>query len=222
MDRPKTGNLIRALRQGGAAIALAALVLPGCASLASSLLTPRIDPVAATLAPGDFTLDTEHAALLFRIDHLGFSDYVGRFDVFEASLSGDAASPEAARIEAIIDMRSLNIANPDFAAELMGPGWFDAETHPQAIFRSRKVTQTGETIAQIEGDLTLRGVTQPIRLEATLRGSAYDRLRGADVVGFSARGEISRAAFGIDRFSGLLTESVRIEIEAEFIRLSPD
>ncbi|MFN3312280.1 MAG: YceI family protein [Hyphomonas sp.] len=222
MDRPQTSHLIRTLRQGGAAIALTALVLPGCASLAGSLLTPRIDPVAATLAPGDFALDTEHAALLFRIDHLGFSDYVGRFDVFKASLSGDAASPEAARIEAIIDMRSLNIANPDFAAELMGPGWFDAEAHPQAIFRSRSVTQTSETTAQIDGDLTLRGVTQPILLETTLRGSAYDRLRGADVVGFSARGEISRAAFGIDRYSGLLTDSVRIEIEAEFIRLSPD
>ncbi len=222
MDRPQASHQIRALRQAGAAIVLAGLFLPGCASLAGSLLAPRLDPVAATLAPGDFALDTEHAALLFRIDHLGFSDYVGRFDVFEASLSGDAANPEAARIEATIDMRSLNIANPEFAAELMGRGWFDAETHPQAIFRSRNVTQTSATTARIDGDLTLRGVTQPIRLEASLRASAYDRLRGADVVGFSARGEISRAAFGIDRFSGLLTDSVRIEIEAEFIRRAPD
>lgn len=222
MDRPQAGHLIRSLRQSGAAIALAALLLPGCTSLAGSLLTPRIDPVAATLPPGDFELDTAHASLLFRIDHLGFSDYVGRFDAFEASLSGDAASPDAAHIEAIIDMRSLNIANPEFAAELMGPDWFDAETYPEAIFRSRSVQPTSETTAQISGDLTLRGVTQPVLLEATLRGSAYDRLRGADVVGFSARGEISRAAFGIDRFSGLLTDTVRIEIEAEFIRLAPD
>ena len=56
----------------------------------------------------------------------------------------------------------------------------------------------------------------------TRDGSAYDPLRRADIIGFSATSEISRAAFGIDRFSGLLTDTVRIEIEAEFIRQTPD
>lgn len=205
-----------------AALALAALLLAGCSTLASAVLSPKIDPVAISLEPGDFTLDTAHAALVFRIDHLGYSDYVGRFDRFDARLKGDAASPATAQVEAIIDMASLNIANQDFAAELMGPDWFDATTHPQAIFQSGVITQTSETTASIEGALTLKGVTRPILLKARLNGSAYDPLRRADVIGFSATSEISRAEFGIDRFSGLLTDTVRIEIEAEFIRQRPD
>jgi polyisoprenoid-binding protein YceI len=220
MDRRNKGRINRV--SASAAIALAMMCLAGCASLASAVLAPKVDASAATLAPGDFLLDTTHAALLFRINHLGFADYAGRFDRFEASLSGDAASPAEARVEAIIDMTSLNIANPEFAAELMGPGWFDAAAHPQAIFQSRSIQLTSDTAAIITGDLTLKGVTRPVTLSARLNGSAYDPLRRADVIGFSATSEISRAAFGIDRFSGLLTDNVRIEIEAEFIRQTPD
>jgi polyisoprenoid-binding protein YceI len=55
-------------------------------------------------------------------------------------------------------------------------------------------------------------------IKARLNGSAYDRLRGADVVGFSATLPLSRAAFGIDKYSGLITDDVLIEIEAEFVR----
>jgi polyisoprenoid-binding protein YceI len=220
MDRRNQKGLNR--KGAGAAMALAMMCLAGCNSLASAVLAPKVDTAATSLAAGDFVLDTTHAALLFRINHLGFADYAGRFDRFEASLSGDAASPAQAKVEAIIDMTSLNIANPDFAAELLGAGWFDADAHPQAIFRSRSIGLTGETSAIITGDLTLKGVTRPVTLSARLNGSAYDPLRRADIIGFSATSEISRAAFGIDRFSGLLTDTVRIEIEAEFIRQTPD
>lgn len=222
MDRRVKARLIRARAKAGAALALAALLLSGCGTLTNALLAPRIDPAAINLAPGDFTLDTAHAALVFRINHLGYADYIGRFDRFEASLSGDAANPAQARVEAIIDMSSLNIANPDFAAELMGPNWFDAGAYPQALFRSTAINLTSDMAAQITGDLTLKGITRPITLTAKLNGSAYDPLRRADVIGFSASGDINRADFGIDRFSGLLTETVRIEIEAEFIRQPPD
>ena len=221
MDRGVKARL-RAQAKVSAALALAALVLSGCTTLTSALLAPKIDPAATRLAPGDFVLDAAHAALVFRINHLGYSDYVGRFDRFEASLSGDAAAPAQAQVAALIDMSSLNIANPEFAAELMGPDWFDAAAHPQALFRSTAIELTGDSTAQIRGDLTLRGITRPISLSAKLNGSAYDPLRRADVIGFSASTRINRSDFGIDRFSGLLTETVQIEIEAEFIREARD
>ncbi|OZB11940.1 MAG: hypothetical protein B7X53_18515 [Hyphomonas sp. 34-62-18] len=201
MDRGNQSQLGHSLFRAGAALALAAIFLAGCSSVAGALLAPKVDATASRLSPGDFALDT---------------------DRFEASLSGDAANPAGASVEAIIDMASLNIANPEFAGELMGPAWFDAASHPQAVFRSTSIQLTSETTAEITGDLTLKGVTRPITLAAKLNGSAYDPLRQADVVGFSASGEISRADFGIDRFSGLLTDTVRIEIEAEFIRQKPD
>lgn len=222
MDRTRGGGLTNDACRIGAALAIGALALTGCNTLAATLFAPAIDREAATLRPGDFRLDTAHAALLFRIDHLGFSDYVGRFDRFEATLTGDPAGPGAAEVEAIIDIASLNIANPEFEAELTGPNWFDAARYPQAIFRSRSVRLTGAASAEVEGELTLRGTTRPVALTVRFNGSAYDRLRSADVAGFSATAEINRSDFGIDRFSGLVTDTVRLEIEAEFIRNMPD
>ncbi|MFN7056954.1 YceI family protein [Hyphomonas sp.] len=221
MDRTRSSRLRFQGSRIGAALAFGALALTGCNSLAAALLTPALDREAATLRPGDFRLDTAHAALLFRINHLGFADYVGRFDRFEASLSGDPADPGSAEVEAIIDIASLNVANRDFEAQLTGRDWLDAANHPQAIFRSRSVRLTGPASAEVAGDLTLRGRTRPITLDVRFNGSAYDRLRGADVAGFSASAEINRSEFGIDRYSGLITDIVRFEIEAEFIRNGP-
>ena len=121
-------------------------------------------------------------------------------------------------MNAVVDMTSLDIANPEFAEQLMGLDWFDAGTYPQASFKTYGLKVTGENEADISGDLTLKGKTQAVIIKARLNGSAYDRLRGADVVGFSATLPIKRSDFGVDRFSGLITEDVLIEIEAEFIK----
>jgi polyisoprenoid-binding protein YceI len=201
-----------------AACLLALIALPGCNTVAAAVLKPDIDTAAASVPAGDYALDKAHASILFKIDHLGFSTYVGRFERFDASLTGDPASPESAVVTATVDMTSLNIANPEFAAELMGPDWLDAGAFPQASFKTYGLKITGVNEADISGDLTLKGKTQAVIIKARLNGSAYDRLRGADVVGFSATLPLSRAAFGIDKYSGLITDDVLIEIEAEFVR----
>ena len=201
-----------------AAAGLGFALLAACTSVMAPLLKPDVSTAITRVKAGDYALDPAHAAVLFRIDHLGFSTYIGRFETFDASLTGDAADPAGSSIEAVIDMTSLDVANAPFAAELMGPDWFDAASFPQAVFRSTSVVMTGDTTANVTGNLTLHGVTAPVTLDVTFNGAAYDRLRGADVVGFSAMTTIDRTVFGVSRFSGLVTDTVDIEIEAEFLK----
>ena len=192
-------------------------LLAGCASALAPVLKPNVEQGASALRAGQYELDETHAALIFRINHLGFSEFVGRFNVFGASLDFDEADPGSAKIDSVIDMTSLDVANDDFAATLMGPQWFDAAAYPQARFTSTAITITGETTGTMTGDLTLHGVTQPVTLDVVFNGGARDRLRGnAYIAGFSAHGTISRAAFGVARFSGVITDDVEIEIQAEF------
>ena len=193
---------------------VAALFSVSCASL----VTPSPQASREALRAGAYSLDQAHASVLFKIDHLGFSTYIGRFEGLEASLDFDAEDPGSARLEAIVDMGSLDIANDDFAETLKGPDWFDAAAHPQAIFRSRSIAVTGENAGRMEGDLTLKGVTAPVTLDIVFNGGARDLIRGAYVVGFSARGVIDRTAFGVDAFSGVIANEVALEIEAEFLR----
>ncbi|MBU2607162.1 MAG: YceI family protein [Alphaproteobacteria bacterium] len=201
-----------------AAAGLSLALLAACTSVVAPLLKPDVSTEITKVKAGDYELDPTHASVLFRINHLGFSTYVGRFETFDASLTGDAADPASSRVEAVIDMTSLDVANAPFATELMGPDWFDAEAFPQAVFRSTSVAMTGDTKAKVTGDLTLHGVTAPVTLDVTFNGAAYDRLRGADVAGFSAVTTIDRTVFGVSKFSGLVTDTVDIEIQAEFMK----
>lgn len=199
---------------------LMCLIAPILAAGCASLVTPDIDTSTSALKPGTFALDETHAALTFKIDHLGFSNYVGRFEVFSANLDLDEQDPEAARVDAVIDMTSLDIANDDFADTLMSD-WFDADSFPKARFTSTEVSVTGDNRGQVAGELTLRGITQPVTLDVTFNGGARDLIRGnAYIVGFSASGKIDRTDFGINNLSGVITNEVEINIEAEFIRQS--
>jgi polyisoprenoid-binding protein YceI len=192
--------------------------LAGCNTLAVAALKPDVQTEAASVPAGDYQLDLKHASILFKIDHLGFSTYIGRFEKFDASLTGDPEHPEAATLTAVVDINSLNVANPDFAEELMGPDWFDAARYPQATFKTYGLKVVGENVADISGDLVLKGKSQAVIIKAKLNGSGYDRLRGADVVGFSATLPIKRSDYGLEKYLGLVGDDVRIEIEAEFVK----
>jgi polyisoprenoid-binding protein YceI len=199
-------------------LAGAFFAMSACVQLAAPLLKPAISTDASKLEAGNWTLDETHASLVFKISHLGYSNYVGRFEKFTADLKGDPAGAEAAEIAAAIDMTSLDLANDTFAETLMGPDWFDAAQYPTATFRSNAVKRTGDNTAAVSGLLTLHGRTAPVSLDVTFNGGAYDPLRKSQVMGFSARGKIRRSDFGVSKYSGLITDEVAIEIEAEFLK----
>jgi polyisoprenoid-binding protein YceI len=202
-----------------AGLAIAASVgLAACTSVLAPILKPDVTTDIAKMEGGDWQLDPAHAALTFKIDHLGYSTYLGRFERFDVQLNGAPDKPADARVEGVVDMTSLDIANDSFAETLMGPDWFNAANFPETRFQSTRILMTSDTTADVEGILTLHGKNAPVTLAVTFNGAGFDRLRNAQVAGFSATTEIDRTVFGIDRFSGLLTDTVRIEIEAELLK----
>lgn len=185
-------------------------------------------PPPFTLAPapaGAYTLDKAHASLVFRINHLGFSNYTGRFAQFDASLQFDPAAPAAAEVTATVEARSLELENPPagFVASLLGGQWLDAGQFPAISFRSTKVERTGSNTALVTGDFTLHGVTAPITLEATFNGGyAGHPMEPRARIGFSARGTLRRSVYGIS--AGIpapgttmgVGDLVEVAVEAEF------
>jgi polyisoprenoid-binding protein YceI len=195
-------------------VLIAVLATAACASL----IAPKVLSEPAALKPGTYALDPEHTAVLFKVNHLGFANFVGRFEKLEATLDFDDADPKLSHVEAKIDIASLDVANDEFAATLTGPDWLDAGRFPEAVFRSTRIETTAANSGRMAGDLTLHGVTSPVALDVTFNGGARDLLRGGYAVGFSAKGVFSRKAFGVDRFDGVVGDAVVIEIEAEFVR----
>lgn len=191
--------------------------------------SPALAPIAptATEAPaGDYRLDKSHASLVFRVDHIGYSDYTGSFDDFDATLTFNPASPEKMSVVATIDVGSLDIpAPPDgFLDELKGPSWLNAVEFPAMTFRSTSVSLTGPDAARIDGELDFRGVKAPLAFDATFNGGYkdYPPYDPNARIGFSAKGSLKRSVYGI--LIGIPTpeapvgvgDDVFFEIEAEF------
>lgn len=175
--------------------------LAAAAALAGSAVAADAPPPSPLRIPaGDYTLDKAHSSLVFRVSHLGFSSFTGRFARFDARLFFDPTRPAVARLDVTIDPRSIESDNPPsgFLAMLQGADWLDAERYPEMKFRSTSVTSLGGRRLRVRGDLTLHGRTKPIELVATFNGGYVGHPMDPHArIGFSARSRLKRSDFGI-------------------------
>lgn len=174
----------------------------GLASCSTLTQAPKTVASEALLA-GNYTLDADHAALTFTISHFGISDYLGRFNTIDAALDFDADNPQAARLTATAQIDSLDVNNPEFEQTLIGESWFDAAAHPQATLILDQITQTGPSSATAAGQITLKGITQPIIWDVAFLGGARNPLTQTYTIGFDASAKIKRSDFGIDAFMSI-------------------
>lgn len=157
-------------------------------------------PPKADIPAGDYTLDKSHSTLVFRVSHLGFSNYTAAFGSFDAKLKFDQNNAGVSALEATIDPKSLTIPSPPegFLAELTGANWLNTATYPAITFKSTKVETTGPDTGKVTGDLTLHGITKPVVLDVTYNGGyAGHPMDPHARVGFSAKGTFKRSDFGI-------------------------
>ena len=192
MNEPGTvGRACQAVARRMALLALLA-ALGAC-----GYLLPRAEaPPPSELPAGRYRLDPEHAALLVKIDHLGFSQLVGRFDRFDATLDFDPDNPAASRLSAEIDPASVDFNLPKFEEDLRGPDWFDVARYPRLASQAAGSWSPARDTGRITGDLTLHGATQPVTLDVTFNGAGDSLVTGRYTLGFAASGTISRSAFG--------------------------
>jgi polyisoprenoid-binding protein YceI len=197
------------------------------ALLAASVSQAQIPPPSAEPIPkGSYTLDKAHASLIFRVDHLGFSTFTGRFTSYDAKLDFDPAKPASSSVDVTIDPRSIASDNaPDgFLSTLAsGKDWLDAGEYPEMKFVSRGVDVADDGGLTVRGDLTVRGVTRPIVLNARFNGGyAGHPFDPAARIGFSAEGSFKRSDFGVafgipaPGTSFGVSDQVKVTLEAEF------
>ncbi|MBL8265555.1 YceI family protein [Steroidobacter sp.] len=196
------------------------------AQSAAAPATPAEEPVA--VPAGAYTIDPAHTSILFRVDHLGFSNYTARFKKATAQLQFDPNNLATSTVTVTVDVKSLETDYPDpaqldFNAELLGEGWLNAVKYPEITFRSVSVEPTGARTMRINGELTLRGVTKPMVLEARFNGGYAGHPMDKNArIGFSATGVLKRSEFGITY--GIpapgtkmgVSDEVNVIIETEF------
>jgi polyisoprenoid-binding protein YceI len=189
-------------------------------------------PAEVTIAApsGAYTLDPYHTTVTVRVLHFGLSHYTLRFNGVSGALVFNAENPEQSTVEATVATNTLDtpfLGDRDFDAELQNSEWLDAATHPTATFRSTAIERTGPTTARVTGDLTIRGVTHPITLEASYNTSHASHPMGfpGAMIGFSARGTFLRSQYGLNVLQPSapgaadgVADEVELVLEAEFTR----
>ncbi|HTU65646.1 MAG TPA: YceI family protein [Steroidobacteraceae bacterium] len=182
-------------------------------------------PSSAPVPKGAYATDKAHTSLLFRVNHLGFSEFTGRFTSVIAKLSFDPRALATSSVTVEIDPKSIATDNaPDgFLAMLAGDKFLDAAKYPRMTFASTSVEPGANGNFRIRGTLTLHGVTKPMMLEAHYNGGyaghPYDPHAR---VGFSAHGTLKRSDFGIT--TGIpsaampwgVGDEVEVRLETEF------
>lgn len=203
------------------ALVVATLMLLGACD---RLITPDQTTEITELRGGAYTLDTDHAALLFKLNHLGFSTFLGRFESFDATLDFDPEDIENASLEVIVDMASLNVNLPEFEEELIGDNWLDAANYPQAVYRTTSFVEAiDESTFVYAGELTFHGVTAPVNIEVDFHGGGRNFLTRSYTVGFSGSANFLRSDFGVDRFTSFgVGDEIEIEVHVEFMESSSE
>jgi len=197
-----------------------ALVLASSALLVSCdrVLRPDFESEITELGAGQYTLDPDHATLLWKINHLGFSTFIGRFNEFDASLDFNPEDIGTSKLEVVINTLSLDINNQEFSEELRGENWFDTANFPQAVYRTTSLIEANGNAFVFAGELTLLGVTAPVNLNVNFNGGGRNFLTRANTVGFSADTTFQRSVFGLDRFTSFgVGDDISLEIHVEFM-----
>jgi len=199
--------------------ALPAILLTG---LAGALIAQPGKPDPAAITGGAYTVDAEHTLVKWTVDHLGFTPYFGIFGSVTGTLQFDPANPGAAKVDVTIPVSKVTTASAGLTAHLLKPAEggkpadFFGASPADARFVSTAVQVNGQD-AKITGDFTLNGVTKPVTLDAKFYGAGMG-MGNKENVGFTATGSIKRSEFGMNFLAPMVSDEVKLEIVAAFVK----
>jgi len=172
----------------------------------------------AQVEAGDYALDSSHGRITWKIDHLGFSDYIGQFVNVKAQLKLDPANPASGSLTAEIPIADIAPNDEALKRHLLTADFFDVEKHPTATFRSTRIVVDSDDAneADVYGDLTIKGITKEVKLEVEFNQAGA--MRGKYRAGFDAEAKIKRSDFGITYGLPALGDEVELHIEGEFVK----
>ena len=176
------------------------------------------------MAKTKWVLDPTHSEVGFKIKHLMITNVSGSFGKFESTVEAEGDDFSLAEIAFSADIASITTGNEQRDGHLQAPDFFDTAKYPQLIFKGTKLTAPdADGNMELTGDLTMRDVTNSVKLAVEFGGIAKDPW-GNTKAGFSINGKINRKDFGLvwnaatETGGVLLSEDVRLHAEVQFVK----
>ena len=182
------------------------------------LLAPAAYPQTSAWA-----IDPQHSTAQFTVRHLGISNVTGNFTKVSGSVDLNEKDITQSRVDAVIDVSSVDTRVADRDKDLRSANFFDVEKYPTIEFKSRKIVNNAGRL-QLVGDLTMHGTTREVSLDVEPPTQALNDPWGNVRRGFSASTTINRKDFGLTYNHALKTgeavvgDNVKIQIDVELVK----
>lgn len=144
-----------------------------------------------------YVIDAAHSEIQFKVKHLMISTVTGHFSQFDARMETEGESFLNAKISFEADVNSIQTGNEQRDGHLKSADFFDAVNHPQISFVSTSFVSNGDNRYILEGILTIRGNTKPLKLDVEYLGKMTD-FYGNEKHGFELNSKINRKEFGLE------------------------
>lgn len=184
------------------------------AQLSAALIVTASTAVIA--APVTYTIDGSHTFVRFSYNHLGLSAQSSQFNGTTGTVVWDQEAGMA-EVELVIDTTSVETGFPLFNEHIQGEDFFNTAEYPTATFTSTQVVFDGERPVSIDGELTIKGITQPVTLEVTHFAAMPHPMLQSDAIGANATTVVNRSDFDAGKYAPHVGDEVTISISLEAI-----
>lgn len=193
-------------------IALSALLF------ASALSGSNVGAADFSAVPsGKYVVDPTHAYIHMQYSHLGLSNPILGFEEFKMSMDLDSADPAKTSVAVEINVDSVRTGSEIFHEHITGSKWFDTANSPTISFASTAISANADGTYDLTGDLTVKETTKPVTLKVTINSATMHPFAKKPVVGLSAYGGIKRSEWGLGANAPLISDEVKLEIQAELL-----
>jgi polyisoprenoid-binding protein YceI len=192
-------------------LVLAPLALWGCSPSDTESLE------GSDIPSGIYAVDPSHTYVTFSYLHQGLSYPLLRATSIDGELDYDASDISSSRVNVSVAADSIRTNVDHFDKELASRKFFNAEKFPYINFTTDSYNPISDTEGILNGQITIRGITEPLELAVTLNNALVHPMLDIPVIGFSATGSLSRSDFGLDRFVPVVSDTVAFNIEIEFL-----
>jgi polyisoprenoid-binding protein YceI len=142
---------------------------------------------------GSWTADPVHSHVSFEVDYAGVNTFRGSFNDFSASLQGG----DQAALEGSAKVASIDVTDEQLNGHLQTPDFFDTQRYPEVSFKATELRRLEDNRVEGKGELTIKGTTEPIKLEGVIAGEPSTDPFGRERLGVKLETSIDRTKYGV-------------------------
>jgi polyisoprenoid-binding protein YceI len=172
---------------------------------------------AVFAAPETYVIDGTHTMPRFEYNHMGFSEQLSRFDKATGTIVLDRAA-KTGSVDVTIDAKSVDTGSTQFNEHIQGEDFLDTAKYPTITFKSSSVKFNGDSVASVDGALTIKGVTKPVTLTVQSFKCMPHPMLKKDACGATATATIKRSDFNAGKYAPLVGDDVTLTLPIESIK----